>query len=578
LSSAGLFWLKGAFIQLGIDQALLEVWRAWRLTAGADAPQTVRLWQSRETTLIAKQHTLAFLSFFKQLRRPRHLDGYNDADLGWVSGSGATYHASTIEQHLRELRQAHLSQPWAARLACRYWRWWYADGQIADSHVFYLDIHEKLLWTQQPVAKGFVSARHEVHACLKQFYLHGRGGHVLYSETHRGDAHLSEHLLAIIHTFEQAIGRSAVHVLVADREGLSTEVLVQLQQQKKALITLLRANQYTTEADFERQGRFRQLRDPRTGLVTHRVADADFWLTECLRVRCGLLYDLTRPEHLIVVVTTLTRQQEPDIRRPVGWYLARWNIQENSFRALEAFVPLDLNFGVNRKARVPNRPVLAHIAELTPHLQAVAHKIESKLRQRDDQQQLIARQIARHDQKIEPWLKQQARWIANGQTERLVRLQAQMADYRARHHQRLTRYLMHQRELESQIEEHQQERTRVLQRLAALDPQAPFFDVDTETDHLITQLRIAVYNSTLLARERYFGSDYARATPLTLWRLFFSQDGYYRADETGIHITLKPFRDPAVQQAAREACERFNREQIKTVTGQVIRMAVLDCQ
>jgi hypothetical protein len=380
-----LFWLKGAFIQLGIDSALLEVWHAWRRTAGADAPPTVRLRQSQETTLIAKQHTLAFLSFFKQVRRPRHLDGYNDADLGVVSGSGATYHASTLEHHLRALSQAHLGRPWAARLAGRYWRWWYADGQIADRHVFYSDIHEKLLWTQQPVAKGFVSARHEVHACLKQFYLHGRSGHVLYCETHPGDAHLSDHLVSIIHAFEQAIGHPAVHVLVADREGLSAEVLLELQHHKKALITLLRANQYTGEADFERHSRFRPLRDPRTGLITRRVADADFWLTETLRVRCGLLYDLTRPDHLIVVATTLSRQrltgrpfgQEPDIRRPVAWYLARWDIQENSFRTLEAFVPLDLNFGVNRKHPMPNRPVLARITELTSHLQAVEHKIES---------------------------------------------------------------------------------------------------------------------------------------------------------------------------------------------------------
>ena len=508
MSSAGLFWLKGALIQLGVDQALLQVWRAWRLSASADAPQTMRLWQSRELTLIAKQHSLAFLSFFKQLRRPRHLDSYNDDDLGWLSGSGTTYHASTLEHHLRELRQAHLCQPWAAALACQYWQRWYADGQIADSHVFYLDIHEKLLWTQQPVAKGFVSARHEVHACLKQFYLHGRGGHVLYSETHHGDVHLSERLLSILETFEQAIGHPAVHVIVADREGLSAEVLLQLHQRKKALITLLRANQYKDEADFTRQGRFRQLRDPRTGLVTHRVADADFWLTENLRVRCGLLYDLTRPQHLIVVVTTLSRRQEPDIRRLVRWYLARWDIQENSFRALEAFVPLDLNFGINRKQQVPNRPVLAQIAELTPHLQAVEHKIESKLLQRTAQQQLIERESARHDRKLARWLAQQARWLTAGWTKRLAPLYARMADYRARHHQRLARYLARQRELESQIEDHQQEVTRVVQKLAQLDPQAPFFDVDTETDQLITHLRIAVYNSALLARERYFGTAY----------------------------------------------------------------------
>jgi hypothetical protein len=235
--------LKGAFIQLGVDQALLEVWQAWAASARSETAKDLRLRHSREATLIAKQHTLAFLSFFKQLRRPCHLDGYNDSDLGGLSGSGSTYRAFTIEQHLRELAQAHLSAPWGQRLARSYWRIWYRAGQIADSHVFYLDIHEKLLWTQQPVAKGFVSARHEVHACLKQFYLHGRGGHVLYCETHSGDAQLSAQLLSIIEHFEHAIGQPVVHVIVADREGLSADVLLQLHQRKKALITLLRANQ-----------------------------------------------------------------------------------------------------------------------------------------------------------------------------------------------------------------------------------------------------------------------------------------------------------------------------------------------
>ncbi len=570
--------MKGAFIQLGIDQAFLEVLRSLGSTSATDAAKDLRLWHVRTTNLITKQHTLAFLPFFKQLRRPRHLDGYNDADLGLVSGSGTTYHAFTIEQHLRELAQAQVSARWGQRLARYYWRMWYRDGQIVDRHVFYLDIHEKLLWTQQPVAKGFVSARHEVHACLKQFYLHGRGGHVLYCETHSGDAHLSEHLLSIIERFEQAIGQAAVHVIVADREGLSADVLVQLHQRKKALITLLRANQYTSEADFVRRSRFLQLRDPRTSVVTHRVADADFWLTDRLCVRCGLLYDLERADRLIVVVTTLSRQQEPDIRRAVRWYLARWDVQENSFRALEAFVPLDLNFGVNRKQRVPNRPVLARLAELTPHLQALAHKIESKLQQREAQQELIERQTARYDHKMMAGLQQQAQFAARGQTEQLAKLPAQRADYRARHHQRLSRYLARQRELENQIEAHRQEQTRVLQQLAELDPHAPFFDVNTEIDQLVTHLRIAVYNSALFAREHYFGSIYQRTTPFTLWRLFFSQGGYYRQDETGIHVTLKPFRDMNLQQAAREACARFNRERIKAVTGQVILLTVLDCQ
>jgi hypothetical protein len=326
-----------------------------------------------------------------------------------------------------------------------------------------------------------------------------------------------------------------------------------------------------------RQGRFRQVRDPRTGVVTHRVAAADFWLTDTLCVRCGLLYDVERPEHLIVMVTTLDRAHEPDIRRLVQWYLARWDVPENSFRALKAFVPLELNFGVNRKHAVPNRPVLARRAELTPHLQAVEHKIERKLQQREGQQALIDRQIARHDRQLTTWLQHQSRLTAQGASKRLAKLQWQIADYRARHHQRLSRYLAQQRKLEEQIEAHRKERTQVWQHLAELDPRAPFFDVDIETDQLVTHLRIAVYNSALFAREHYFGSAYQRMTPATLWRLFFSQDGYYRQDETGIHVTLKPFRDPKLQQAAREACERFNRDQIRTVTGQIIHMAVDDC-
>ena len=470
-----------------------------------------------------------------------------------------------------------MSQPWGQALARTYWRQWYRDGHIPDSHVFYLDVHEKVLWTQQPVAKGFVSARHEVHACLKQFYLHGRGGHVLYCETHSGDAHLSEHVLAIIETFEQAIGQAVVHVLVTDREGLSAEVLEQLHRRKKALITLLRANQYAGEADFERQGRFRNLRDPRTGLVTHRVADADFWLTESLCVRCGLVYDLARPDHLIVVVTTLSRAQEPDIRRIVRWYLARWDLQENCFRAFEAFLPIDLNFGVRRKHPAPNRPVLARLTELTAHLHAVERKLESKRHQRAEQQQRIERQVARYDEQMATWFQRHSRLAARAHAERLVQLQTEMTEYQTRHHQRLSRYLAQQRTWEAQIEAHQQEHTRILQELAELDPQAPFFDVDTEADQLVTHLRIAVYNSALFARERYFDSAYQRTTPYTLWRLFLSQDGYYREDKDGISVTLKPFRDAHLQQAARAACERFNRERIMTANGQSIHMAVAEC-
>src|SRR5574337_1718509 len=100
------------------------------------------------------------------------------------------------------------------------------------------------------------------------------------------------------------------------------------------------------------------------------------------------------------LITTVSRQQEPDIRRVVGWYLARWNAQENSFRALMAFVRLDTNFGLRAKRSVPDRRIAKQLTDLTNHLRAVTHKQESKVAQLAEQAHRLERHTARHDQQL----------------------------------------------------------------------------------------------------------------------------------------------------------------------------------
>jgi hypothetical protein len=116
----------------------------------------------------------------------------------------------------------------------------------------------------------------------------------------------------------------------------------------------------------------------------------------------------------------------------------------------------------------------------------------------------------------------------------------------------------------------------VTQVLSQLDPQTQFFEVDTEKDQIVAHLRIGLHNSALWARDQYFGSRYAHTTPLTLWRTFFNQDGFYRATADRITVTLKPFTDVQVQQEAIEACRRFNERQISTASGKVIEMRVAE--
>jgi hypothetical protein len=435
-------------------------------------------------------------------------------------------------------------------------------------------MHDKVIWTKKPSPVGYIGALHEVRACLKQAFVHGHAGHPLLCGTYPADVHLSGVVVEIALALDQAVGRGVVQVIVTDREGLSAEVVQTLMTgHKKAFVALLKANQYSGEADFVRHGRFRQIKDPRTGQPTHWVADADFCLTEDLEVRAGLIYDLDHPDVLIALITTVSREDEPDIRRIVRWYLERWNAQENSFRDQIAFVHLNINFGLRAKHKVPDRRIARRITDLTTHLEAVKRKHDSKMAQLADQERHIQNLNARYDKKVADLLRPRKRQGPQA-AARAAKRERQLQDYRQRYHQRLTRYLARKAKLEQAIEAHRQEQAHTADKLAKLNPHAMFFEVDTEKDQIMAHLRIGLHNSALWARNHYFGSTYRHTTPLTLWRTFFNQDGFYYEMADRVVITLKPFTNYRVQQEAVKACRRFNERQIKTMSGKIIAMCI----
>jgi hypothetical protein len=575
MNNAGTWWLKGAWIELGIEQALVDVIEAACRRQPAESGAWLRVLTHSREVLVRKNETLAFLPLFEEMTRLIHLDAYDDAGLGWLVEAPQAYRSETMEGYLTDLTRLKIAAPLGQALAACYWRAWYAPGCIPDSHVFYVDMHDKVIWTDKPSPVGFVSALHEVRACLKQAFVHGRGGHALFGQTYAADVHLSEVVVQIAQTLKQAIGPGTIQVIVTDREGVSVEVLKQLAAQNVALAALLKANQYSGETDFVRRGRFCQIKDPRTGAITHRVADADFQLAPDLTVRAALIYDLAQPEVLMALITTVRRDTEPDIRRIVRWYLGRWNAQENSFRDQIAFVHLNVNFGLRAKHAVPDRRVAQQIAGLTTHLAAVSRKLDSKLSQLADLDRRLQNQIARHDQKMVGLLRPPKRRGPQASARAAKREQRWQA-YRQHYHQRLSKQLARQVKLEHAIESHRQEQTRVTEELTRLDPQAKFFEVDTEKDQIMAHLRIGLHNSALWARDHYFSSAYRHTTPLTMWRAFFNQDGFYRETDDRIVVTLKPFRTPRTQREAVKACQRFNVRRVKTLSGKTIEMHVAE--
>jgi len=568
MNNAGTWWLKGAWLELGIGAAVLGVIaHAIRRYRQHTDVRPLRALTHPRSVLARKLETLAFLPLFEQMARPRHLDSYDDAGLGWLTEAPQSYRAVSIERFLRDVTRLRIAQALGQALARCYWRAWYQDDAIADGHVFYLDMHDKVIWTNKPSPVGFVSALHEVRACLKQAFVHGRGGHALFCQTYAADVHLSEVVVEVAHAFEHALGFPVIQVIVTDREGLSREVVQQLARKNKAFVSLLKANQYHSEADFARRGGFRRLRDRHTAQVTHLVADADYQLSSELSVRAALIYDLARPDVLIALIATVSRQQVPDIRRVVGWYLARWNAQENSFRAQVAFVQLNVNFGLRAKRVVPDRHVARQIAELSQHVAAVKHKLESKEGQLAELSARRAKQTQRFNQTLSKLLRppQRRRTLA-AQRARQIEVLNQ------RQQQRLLKHAARQTALAEQLESHRAEQQQVIQTLSQLDPQATFFEVDSEKDQIVAHLRVALHNSALWARDQYFGLTYRHAVPLSLWRIFFNQDGFYQETASCIVITLNPFRDPRAQREALAACRRFNARRIKTISGKVIEM------
>ncbi len=85
MNNAGTWWLKGVWIELGIEQALVRVIEAAGQRYGAEVSVPLRVLTHRREVLVRKNETLAFLPLFERMTRPCHLDTYDDAGLGWLT-------------------------------------------------------------------------------------------------------------------------------------------------------------------------------------------------------------------------------------------------------------------------------------------------------------------------------------------------------------------------------------------------------------------------------------------------------------------------------------------------------------
>jgi hypothetical protein len=276
-------------------------------------------------------------------------------------------------------------------------------------------------------------------------------------------------------------------------------------------VTLLKANPYRGVKDFEDLSEARRLRDPRTGETTHRVAEGGVPRSEGRRLRCAVSRDLENGRW-VGFVTTVKPTAQPDIVAMARWYIPRWPAQEGSFRDLNEWVKMELNFGVQHKQAVANRVQARRQEKREQQLQG--H--QARLAAQEKRSTPLQERIQREEQRLE-------QFVAGLSGRRLqergpARRQAQQAQIPAR----LRKWQAQRTRLEDQQKVLEQKVQAVQTDLAALPAEAPLWEVEAEKDQRVTPLKVGAAAAVQWAQEFYFGEAYQESRPGTLQRRFLN--------------------------------------------------------
>lgn len=126
MNDAGTWWLKGAWLELGLGTTLLTVIETacQHYRTQGNGP-SLRIMTHSQETRVRKNETLTFLPLFESMTRPYHLDSYDDDGLGRLTEASQVYRTVTIECYLSDLTRLRIAAPLGQAVARCYWRAWY---------------------------------------------------------------------------------------------------------------------------------------------------------------------------------------------------------------------------------------------------------------------------------------------------------------------------------------------------------------------------------------------------------------------------------------------------------------------
>jgi len=585
---AGAYFLKGADLDMGGTEAITGTVmnKVKQVIESEGEIPSIRTLVSDKETIQKKNETLLYLPVFG-LSRPRELDSYYRRGLGVIVGLDRRYKYQTIDKHLRELEKLEVAKELAKELAKCYVEVWYIKVKLEDERCFYIDGHAKTVWTDANIPLVYHTTKKKMEKGVEQYFIHSSKGHPLILKECPGDTRLTKAMFSLIDSFENAVGKRIVEIVVFDREGLCIEVFKEFDDRKRYFITCLRSNQYKGLDNFELKSDFVEFKKDDKGNVTQEIADADITLKDRqtkgeYKLRVALIRNLARRK-LIAIVTNIKREQDREISRVARRYYARWPNEENIYRDMMN-IYLDKNAGYKKK-EVENRTVLRKKEELETNLRGIKKKLEKinknieqleneikavkdvyareKKEQRSERRNLSFRIL--HCVKIRE--KQKLLEELEFKEEMLMKI--------------LDRYHKHISELERQREKRIIYRGSLLtqkenkeKELKSLDLSEKMYEINSEKNEIMTNFRTLLNNLNRYVAEHYFPPKYERAELRTMCNKFYRQNGYVKVRKRYIKVLLDPYDEPELQKDVEYACAKFNCSDVQTSTGQRYYMEV----
>jgi len=593
-------FILGAINAIGAEEAILKIILKYLKESSSNGK---RIYRHKIITLLQYVRTLFLLPIF-DMERPIDLNHYEGKTLGAITSPDNKHvKYKTTDRFLRELTSLKIGNNMSYSLLGCYYKTFYGIMGMP----LYVDGHFKAVWTLKNIPNGKHGMMDRIMPGLKQIFLNGQDGHPLLHRTCPGDRHLTKELLPIIKDFENTIGGEVVNLVVFDGEGCSLEIFRDFDILNKSRanriypLTVLDSNQYQfkdfkikdgncrrplTNEDFEVYKRDKK------GRVITRVALVEFdYLnntnkkrkdTEKYLMRCALV----KKENgkLTAIITTLPYKAILSGTELANLYYNRWPYQEAKFKEMTRYCNLNVNHGFKKK-KVFNRMAdkrlkktetslaydkrrLEHLMEKYVHIKRQMEKrnsrFEEELEKLGDQIEKINGRLKNHkvdENKLRKRLEKKNRGI--GQLEGLYQNKIRVLKERGKELNKQEKQIL------KSIEQNKLDMVKWKKELE----DTPFYEIDSEMDHIMTNFKILLENSLLYVKDTFFEGKMGLGM---LIKQFINHYGDLQILDGGnkFKFIMNKFDGKGLTKKAKKACTIFNEMKIKTADGIILEITI----